>query len=137
MKNLKFELIVDCSVGWNDEEGTATFEVGTLQQALDAVVTLERVEMSCGSEMSKELREEYEELKEMLESDSDEDIMFVYGVSGIQCVFEDDKGIKGRMVLSDVSGVDGRVHVNSSEYENEYERRLSQAKHLANEILEL
>lgn len=136
MKKVTFKLQIYCTVGWDDNEDIGTLEVGTFGQVLEVESVLKNFH-SVRPQNDKEAVEEYKNIKDAMESDSGDEIMSVGEVIGIQCLYEDDKGIQVEMSLSDNFGIDGSVKVNVDEYENEYKRLLAESKKLATEILKL
>lgn len=136
MKKVKFKLQVLCTVGCDDNEDIATIEVDSFSEVLEISSVLKKFN-NVSSQQNKELKEEYVNIVDSLVSNSGEEIMIVGEVIGIQCIYEDEKGIKAEMTLNNDFGVDGWVKVNSTEYENEYKKLLEKSKKLATEILKL
>lgn len=136
MKRIKFELQIYCTVGWDDNEDTGLLEVDTFDQVLEIASTLKKRNRASHKENEKTL-EAYKEIKEAMVSKSGEEIMYVGEVIGIQCLYEDDKGVQVGMTLSDNSGVSGWAKINSEDYDNEYKRLLGEAKKLATNIARL
>lgn len=134
MKKIKFELQIYCTVGWDDNEDIALLEVDTFEYVLEiAKILKDKKHSNCSEETIKA----YREIKESLESISGEEIAIVGEVIGVQCLYEDDKGVRVGMTLSDNSGVSGWAKVDSEEYDNEYKRLLTEAKKLATNIVRL
>lgn len=133
MKNMKFELQIYCTTGWDDNEGIALLQVGTFSQVLEVANVLS----TSVQNRSEEERQMFDELKDEMESENGEEIMYVGEVVGIQCFYEDEKGVRVRMTLDDESGVEGQASVNSQKHNNEYKRLLNEAKKLATSIVSL
>lgn len=133
MKNIKFELQIYCTTGWDDEEGIALLQVGTFSQILEVVNVLR----TSIQNRSEEERQMFDDFKSEMESENGKEIMYVGEVIGIQCFYEDEKGVRVEMILDDESGVAGQAKVNSQEHNNEYKRLLSEAKKLATSIVRL
>ena len=136
MKKIKFELQIYCTVGWDDNEDTALLEVDTFEQVLEVATVLKNRQLVSHNRNEKTLQA-FKEIKESLESKSGEEIMMVGEVIGIQCLYEDDKGVQVGMTLSDNSGLSGWAKVDSEEHANEYKRLLAEAKKLATSIVRL
>ena len=138
MKKIKFELQIYCTVGWNDDEDTALLQVDTFTEALEIANVLKEWEKNRHRGGSNDkVKQAYQEIKESLEPKSGEEVMMVGEVMGIQCLYEDDKGVTAGMTLSDNSGVSGWAKVNSEEHENKYKEQLAEAKTLAKKIMKL
>lgn len=136
MKKIKFELQIYCTVGWDDNEDTALLEVDTFEQVLEVSTVLKNRGLVSHNRNEKTIQA-FKEIKEYLESNSGEEIMMVGEVIGIQCLYEDEKGVRVGMTLSDNSGLSGWAKINSEEHENEYKRLLAEAKKLATGIMKL
>lgn len=136
MKKVKFELHIHCTVGWDDNEDTALLEVDTFEQVLAVANVLKNRQLVSHNRNEKTL-EAFKEIKEQLEAKSGEEIMYVGEVTGIQCLYEDEKGVRVGMTLSDNSGVSGWAKINSEEHNNEHKRLLGEAKKLATQIMRL
>lgn len=138
MKNVRFELQVYCTVGWDDNEDTAILEVGTFTDIIDTVNVLKNYEKARSNlDRDSKVTEAYKEIKEELKSESGEEIIFVGEVIGINCLYEDDKGVRAGMTISDDSGVSGWAKVNSEKHNSKYKKQLSEAKKLAANIMRL
>lgn len=136
MKKVTFRLQIYCTVGWDDNEDIGTLEVDSFSQVLEVASVLKKFH-SVRPQNDKAIVEEYKNIRDEMESDSGDEIMSVGEVIGIQCLYEDDRGVQVEMSLSDNFGVDGSAKVNGAEHENEYKRLLAESKKLATEILKL
>ena len=130
MKNIKFELQIYCTTGWDDEEGIALLQVDTFSKMLEVIDVFNTSEQN----RSEEQHQMFENFKDEMESENGEEIMYIGEVTGIQCIYEDEKGIRAKMTLDDDMGIEGKVNVNSQEHNNEYKRLLNEAKKLAAKI---
>lgn len=138
MKKIRFELQIYCTTGFDDEEDIALLNVGTFTQMLDATRIIEHANLNRhSSKYKKEDKEELADLKELMETRSGENIAMLGEIIGIQCIYEDSKGVEVKMTLSDDSGVSGTAKVNTEEHENEYKKLLGEAKKLASGIMNL
>lgn len=136
MKKIKFELQIYCTVGWDDNEDSALLEVDSFEEVLKIAATLKNRQRVSYNRNEKTL-DAYKDIKEALESNSGEEIMFVGEVTGIQCLYEDEKGVRVGMTLSDNSGISGWAKVNNKERDEEFSRLLGEAKKLATGIIRL
>ena len=133
MRDIKFELQIYCTTGWDDEESIALLQVYTFSKMLEVINVLNTSEQN----RSEEARQMFENLKDEMESENGEEIMYIGEVTGIQCIYEDEKGIRAKMTLDDDMGIEGKVNVNSQEHNNENKRLLNEAKKLATKIVSL
>lgn len=127
---IKFELMVYCTTGWDDDESTALLEVHTFDEIVQAASILNK-DIHNRSESEQEL---YTGYRNRLETENGEDLSYVGEVVGIRCVYDNGKGISAVISLDDEKGADGRVKVNSQEHANEYKTLLAKAKSLAADI---
>lgn len=130
---IKFELMVYCTTGWDDEEGTAFLEVYTVDEIVE-VASFFNKDIHTHDESERKL---YTDYKNRLETENGEELSYVGGVVGIRCVYDDGKGISAVFSLNDEEGQTGRVKVDSQEHENEYKTLLAKAKSLACDIANL
>lgn len=137
MKKITFQLEISCWVGWNDDEDTALLAVDTFSEVVRTATVLEQFENARFANDKKHIRDEYQEIKEALVTESGEEISNLGCVMGLRCIYEDDKGIQVTMQLSDNFGTDGTAKIDSAAYDNEYRKLLGQSKSLAAEILKL
>lgn len=130
---IKFELMMYCTTGWDDDESTAFLEVYSFDEIVQATSILNKH----SSFYSDEERDLYNDYRSRMETENFKDISYLGEVRGIRCVYNNEKGISGVISLDDEYGADGHVKVNNQEHANEYKKLLAKAKSLACDITNL
>ena len=130
---IKFELMLYCTTGWDDDESTAFLEVYSFEELVEATTLLNKNRHM----MNDEEQENYDEYRKRMESENWKEISYLGEVRGIRCVYNNEKGVSGVISLDDEYGADGHVKVNNQEHANEYKKLLAKAKSLACDIANL
>lgn len=138
MKKVEFFALINCNTGWEDNEEVGELRVGTFNQVLEfAEVLKKNSRVSERRNMSLDEKELLEYCKKNVKVPSGQSISFLGTVQGIKGVYEDEKGTRAELSIDDDYGVDGSIKVNNEKYNNEYKRKLKEAKNLAIEIAKL
>lgn len=130
---IKFELMMYCTTGWDDDESTAFLEVYSFDEIVQATSVLNKH----SSFYSDEERNLYNDYRSRMETENFKELSCLGEVRGIRCVYNNEKGVSGVISLDDEYGADGHVKVNNQEHANEYKKLLAKAKSLACDITNL